>query len=107
MNRDARLKDPEISLDNDALEELHVPPLVLGEREDRGAGCGEEILKMLFAAMQEFEPGFVSQGGLGTARLSSSRNMDATEAHRHLLSDFSTLALLLVLRVDGLLFLLD
>ena len=63
MDVNLRIKNLEESLDDNALQELHV----LGRRAERRellTGCLEEILQVLFAQMQEPQPGFVGQGGM-------------------------------------------
>ena len=64
MDANFRIKKLEEPLDDNALQELHV----LRRRSERRkllTGCLEEILQVLLAQMQQPQPGFVCQGGMG------------------------------------------
>lgn len=64
MDADLRLKQLEEPLDDIALQELHVL-WRRGERCELFTGCLEEVLQVLLAQMQELQPRFVCQGGMG------------------------------------------
>jgi hypothetical protein len=60
------LEDLEEALENDVFKELGVPGLVLGQGGD-GVACGtEEVLKVLFTAVEQAQTSFVSQVRLRT-----------------------------------------
>ena len=63
MDANIRIKELEESLDDNALEKLHVLRR-RGERRKLFTGCLEEILQVLLAQMEEPQPGFVCQGGM-------------------------------------------
>lgn len=64
MDGDLCIKELEGPLDDIDLQELHVLR-GRGERRKLFAGCLEEILQVLLAQMQELQPRFVCQGGMG------------------------------------------
>lgn len=59
MHGDARLQHLQVALHDDALEELHVTSVILGERENRRAGRREEVLEVLLAPVQQLQPRLV------------------------------------------------
>lgn len=59
MHGDLRLKLGEEALDDDALEELDVARLVVGEPVNRPAGDCKEILEVLLALLEQLQSGFV------------------------------------------------
>jgi len=64
VDANPRIEHLEESLDDNALQELHVLRR-RGERRKLFTGCLEEVLQVLLAQMQEPQPRLVCHGGMG------------------------------------------